>query len=83
MKLLLVILQANTAQIEEKIKNAPDSSYEIGVVIGTYLPFVILAGLAWLFIILQKKGPKTKRNKIKKRFLKRRQFCQDLFLQKP
>ena len=57
MKLLLVILQANTAQIEEKIKNAPDSSYEIGVVIGTYLPFVFLVGLAWLVLLFcQKKG---------------------------
>ncbi|VAW24141.1 hypothetical protein MNBD_BACTEROID04-878 [hydrothermal vent metagenome] len=34
--------------IEEKIKNAPDKGYEIGVVIGTYLPFVLLALLAYL-----------------------------------
>jgi hypothetical protein len=33
--------------IEEKIKNAPDSGYEIGVVIGTYLPFVFLVGIAY------------------------------------
>jgi hypothetical protein len=33
--------------IEEKIKNAPDSGYEIGVVIGTYLPFVMLVALAY------------------------------------
>ena len=33
--------------IEEKMKNAPDSGYEIGVVIGTYLPFVLLAGVAY------------------------------------
>ena len=62
MKLLLVILQANTAQIEEKIKNAPDSGYEIGVVIGTYLPFVILAGLAWLFYYFAKKRAKDKQD---------------------
>ena len=33
--------------IEEKIKNAPDSGYEIGIVIGTYLPFVLLVGVAY------------------------------------
>lgn len=33
--------------IEEKMKNAPDSGYEIGVVIGTYLPFVLLVGIAY------------------------------------
>ena len=34
--------------IEEKIKNAPDRGYEIGVFIGTYLPFVVLVILAYL-----------------------------------
>lgn len=57
---LLVFLQSNASQIEEKIKNAPDSSYEIGVVIGTYLPFVFLAGLAWLFYYLVKRRNKNK-----------------------
>lgn len=33
--------------VEEKIKNAPDKSYETGVIIGTYLPFVLLAALAY------------------------------------
>lgn len=40
----LLLLQVD---IEEKIKNAPDKGYEIGVVIGTYLPFVILIGIAY------------------------------------
>lgn len=44
--------------IEEKMKNAPDKGYEIGVVIGTYLPFVILAGLAYLFYYMAKKRSK-------------------------
>lgn len=35
-------------EIKEKMANAPDSSYEIGVIIGTYLPFVILVILAYL-----------------------------------
>ena len=34
--------------IEEKMQNAPDKGYEIGVVIGTYLPFVILVAIAYL-----------------------------------
>lgn len=33
--------------IDEKIKNAPDSSYEIGVFIGTMLPFVVLVIIAY------------------------------------
>ena len=34
--------------IEEKLKNAPDKGYEIGLVIGTYLPFVVLVALAYV-----------------------------------
>ncbi|HKJ07211.1 MAG TPA: hypothetical protein VJ970_07080 [Flavobacteriaceae bacterium] len=34
--------------IEKKMAEAPDKSYEIGVVIGTYLPFVLLVLLAYL-----------------------------------
>jgi len=34
--------------IEEKIKNAPDDGYEIGVVIGTYLPFFVLVLIAYI-----------------------------------
>lgn len=41
--------------IEEKIKNAPDSGYQIGVAIGTYLPFVILVGIAYIFYYQAKK----------------------------
>lgn len=34
--------------INEKINDAPDSSYEIGVFIGTMLPFVVLVTIAFL-----------------------------------
>ena len=37
-----------TVDIEEKLKNAPDKGYEIGLVIGTYLPFVVLVALAYV-----------------------------------
>ncbi len=34
--------------IEEKIKNAPDGNYEIGVFIGSFLPFIVLVVIAYL-----------------------------------
>lgn len=34
--------------IEEKIQTAPDSSYEIGIFIGSMLPFIILIIIAYL-----------------------------------
>ena len=46
MNSLLIVLQVE--DIKEKIKNAPDSGYEIGVVIGTYLPFVVLVVFAYI-----------------------------------
>jgi len=54
MQLILVLLILQV-EIEEKLKNAPDQRYEIGVVIGTYLPFVILIGLAYLTYNMAKK----------------------------
>jgi len=43
--------------IEEKIKNAPDDGYQIGIVIGTYLPFVALVGIAY-FVYYKAKNRK-------------------------
>lgn len=51
---IFLILQAD---VNEKLKNAPDGSYQIGVVIGTYLPFIILVGIAW-FIYWRAKNRK-------------------------
>ena len=45
--LATIILLLQDLNIEEKIENAPDKGYEIGVVIGTYLPFVLLVALAY------------------------------------
>ena len=43
--------------IKEKINNAPNSGYEIGVFIGTFLPFVVLIGLAyWMFSRAKKRN---------------------------
>jgi hypothetical protein len=44
MHLLTIIQNVN---IEDKLKNAPDSQYEIGVFIGTMLPFVLLVIIAY------------------------------------
>lgn len=45
--LLLPFLQAN---VTEKLKVAPDSSYQTGVLIGSFLPFVLLVGVAyWMY----------------------------------
>ena len=45
--LILPLLQVN---VEEKLKNAPDGNYQIGVLIGSFLPFVLLVGVAyWMY----------------------------------
>ncbi len=51
---IFLIQQVN---IEEKIENAPDKGYEIGVLIGTYLPFVLLVGIAY-FVYYKSKNRK-------------------------
>ncbi|WP_350284185.1 hypothetical protein [uncultured Croceitalea sp.] len=53
MKLLTILLQQ--PDIEKKIEEAPDSAYEIGVVIGSYLPFVVLVFIAYLIYHYNKK----------------------------
>ncbi|SDQ15999.1 hypothetical protein [Flagellimonas zhangzhouensis] len=53
MKLLIFLVQQSN--IEKKIQEAPDSAYEIGVVIGSYLPFVVLAGIAYAIYHYNKK----------------------------
>ena len=46
MQLFFALLQ--DVDIEEKIQNAPDKGYEIGVFIGSMLPFVVLVLLAYI-----------------------------------
>lgn len=45
--LTLSALIQDVSDIEEKIKTAPDNSYEIGVFIGSMLPFVVLVVIAY------------------------------------
>ena len=52
------MLLANIIQeisIEDKIKDAPDSSYEVDVFIGSMLPFVVLVMLAYIIYRYNKK----------------------------
>ena len=51
--MLITLLQQTN--IDEKIKNAPDNGYMIGVWIGYILPFFVFAGLAWLLYRKAKK----------------------------
>lgn len=45
MNLIITLLQE--VNIDEKLKEAPNSSYSIGVFIGSILPFVILVLIAY------------------------------------
>lgn len=45
---IFLVVQQSTELIKDKIANAPDQGYEIGVVIGTYLPFVAFIILAYV-----------------------------------
>jgi Na+/melibiose symporter-like transporter len=46
--MFFIISLLQEVDINEKIKNAPDNSYEIGVFIGSLLPFVTLVIIAYL-----------------------------------
>ena len=45
MDLFISVLQE--IDIDEKLKNAPDSSYGVGIFIGTLLPFIVLVIIAY------------------------------------
>ena len=52
---MIVTTILQEVNIEEKIKNAPDSGYEIGVFIGSLIPFVVLAAIAYTIYYYNKK----------------------------
>lgn len=41
--------------INEKINHAPDNAYEIGLLIGSFIPFVLFAALAYYLYYKHKK----------------------------
>jgi hypothetical protein len=47
---MYIISLLQKVDVAEKIKTAPDSSYQIGVIIGSFIPFVVLIGIAyWMY----------------------------------
>lgn len=52
---MLIATLIQESNIEEKIKEAPDGNYEIGVFIGSMLPFVVLVLIAFLIYRYNKK----------------------------
>ncbi|MFY7987744.1 hypothetical protein [Flavobacterium sp.] len=57
--LILFLQQVN---IEQKIKNAPNSEYQIGVLIGSFVPFIVLAIIAYLLYYRAKKKEQNLKN---------------------
>jgi hypothetical protein len=53
MKITALIQQVDIAG---KLKNATDINYQIGVIIGSVIPFVVLLGLAyWMYASAKKR----------------------------
>ena len=50
---MLALIQ-DASEIAKKIDEAPDSSYEIGVFIGSFLPYVILVVIAYVVYRIMK-----------------------------
>lgn len=47
---MTIISLLQKVDVAEKMKHAPDSGYQIGVVIGSFIPFLILGGIAlWMY----------------------------------
>ena len=53
MRSLILFLQQ--VSVEQKFKNAPDSQYQIGVLIGSFIPFIVLAVIAYTLYYRAKK----------------------------
>lgn len=53
MRSLILILQQ--VSVEQKLKDAPDSQYQIGVLIGSFVPFIVLVIIAYALYYRAKK----------------------------
>jgi len=58
MQIFYFILPFLQVDVQEKLKNAPDGShYETGIIIGSFIPFALLAIIIlYLFYRANKKG---------------------------
>ena len=52
---VIILGLQNTEQIQKKLENAPNKGYEIGIVIGTYLPFLFFIAFAYIAYYIIKK----------------------------
>lgn len=57
MRSLVIALQQ--VNIDEKIKNDPDGTYQIGILIGSFIPLIVFAGLAYFLYYRAKKKEKN------------------------
>ncbi len=46
--MFITLIMQDIETIKEKIEHAPDKGYEIGVFIGTMLPFIVLVVIAYM-----------------------------------
>lgn len=54
MKNLFFLVQ--NVDLKEKLENAPDDSYQIGLIIGSFVPFVALVAIAyWMYYAAKKR----------------------------
>lgn len=53
---MMIFSLVQKVNIEEKLKNATDSGYQIGVIIGSFIPFVVLVLIAyWMYSSAKKR----------------------------
>ena len=53
MRSLIIFLQQ--VNVEQKLKDAPDGQYQIGILIGSFVPFIVLVGIAYILYYRAKK----------------------------
>lgn len=56
MNLLFIATQVD---INQKLKMAPDDSYQIGVLIGSFVPMIVFAGIAYYLYFRAKNRTKN------------------------
>lgn len=56
MNLLFIATQVD---INQKLKTAPDDSYQIGVLIGSFVPMIVFAGIAYYLYFRAKNRTKN------------------------
>lgn len=54
-----LVFPLTQANITKKLSEAPDNSYQLGVLIGSFIPFVLLALIAyWMYYHAKKRNEK-------------------------